>query len=186
MITVRKYQQKDRDNLFKICVETSALPTESKEDLDFLNLMYNDYYAQIEWENCFVAADENDEAVGYIICAEDFDRYYKTFKGLYLPVIKKLGMKYYSMALSEIAVHSLFKKRYPAHLHIDILPVCQGRGTGTALVNELKAHLKNKGVKGLMLSCGMGNKKAIKFYKKNEFKMLANIAGSCIMVYDLK
>ena len=182
MITIRKYEKKDRENLIKICIETSSLPTESKKDLDFLNLMFNDYYAIVEPDNCFVAADENDEAVGYILCAENFDRYFKTFKGLYLPMIKKLGMKYYTMAISEIAVHSIFRKKYPAHLHIDILPVCQGKGTGTALMNELKDHLKEKGIDTLMLSCGMGNKKAIKFYEKNSFKMIANIAGSCIMV----
>lgn len=182
MITIRKYQEKDRENLLKICIETSSLPTESEKDLDFLNLMFNDYYAIVEPDNCFVAADENDEAVGYILCAENFDRYFKTFKGLYLPMIKKLGMKYYTMAISEIAVHSIFRKKYPAHLHIDILPVCQGKGTGTALMNELKDHLKEKGIDTLMLSCGMGNKRAIKFYEKNDFKMIANIAGSCIMV----
>lgn len=184
MITIRKYEEKDRKNLLKICIETSSLPTESKKDLDFLNLMYNDYYAIVEPDNCFVAADENDEAVGYILCAKNFDSYYKTFKSLYIPMIKKLGIKYYTMAMSEIAVHSIFKKKYPAHLHIDILPVCQGKGTGTALMNELKDHLKENDVNSLMLSCGMGNKKAIKFYEKNDFKMLANIAGSCIMVCE--
>ncbi len=182
MITVRKYEEKDRENIFKICVETSALSTETQKDLDFLNLMYNDYYAALESENCFVAANENDEAVGYILCAQNYDEYYKRFKGLYLPRIKKLGFKYYVMAMGEIGVHGLFKKNYPAHLHIDILPVCQGKGTGTALVKALKAHLKENGVDSLMLSCGMNNKGALKFYKKNGFKQLANIAGSCIMV----
>ena len=184
MITIRKYEEKDRENLLRICVETSSLPTESQKDLDFLNLMFNDYYAIVEPDNCFVAADDNDDAVGYILCAENFDRYYKTFKGLYIPMIKKLGVKYYIMAMSEIAVHSIFRKKYPAHLHIDIMPVCQGKGTGTALMNELKDHLKEKGVSSLMLSCGMGNEKAIRFYKKNGFKMIANIAGSCTMVSE--
>ena len=151
---------------------------------EFLYLMFNDYYAIVEPGNCFVAADDNDEAVGYILCAENFDRYYKTFKSLYIPMIKKLGIRYYVMAMSEIGVHSLFKKKYPAHLHIDILPVCQGKGTGTALMNELKDHLKEKGVDSLMLSCGMGNEKAIRFYKKNNFRMIANILGSCIMVSE--
>ncbi len=182
MITIRKYEEKDRENLLKICIETSSLPTESKSDLDFLNLMFNDYYAIVEPDNCFVAADDNNDAVGYILCAENFDKYYKTFKGLYIPMIKSLGMKYYIMAMSEIAVHSIFRHKYPAHLHIDILPICQGKGTGTALMNELKDHLKEKGIDSLMLSCGMGNKRAIKFYEKNGFKMIANIAGSCIMV----
>ncbi len=184
MNRIRKYESKDRDNLKKICIETSGLPTETEKDRSFLFLMYNDYYAEIEPQNVFVAVNENDEAVGYILCAEDFEKYLSVFKKAYLSEIKKLGFKYYFMALGEISVHRLFSKKYKAHLHIDILSECQGKGTGTALMNELKRHLKSKGINKLMLSCGMGNKSAIKFYKKNNFRLLRNIMGSCIMVSE--
>ena len=88
------------------------------------------------------------------------------------------------MAKGEIFVHKLFKKKYPAHLHIDILPDYQHMGAGTLLVNALKEHLKAKGSKGLMLSAGMGNKKAIAFYKKNNFRQVVNLFGSVIMAYE--
>ena len=82
-------------------------------------------------------------------------------------------------------LHSLFKKKYPAHLHIDISDCCQGQGVGTRLIETLCEHLKEKNVKGLMLSCGMTNKGALKFYRKNGFNQLANIMGSCIMAKKL-
>ncbi len=182
MNNIRKYEIKDKENLRRICIETSGLPTETEKDKSFLFLMFNDYYAEIEPENVFVAVNDNDEAVGYILCAEDFEKYLSVFKKDYLPRIKKLGLKYYFMAIGEIAVHKLFAKKYKAHLHIDILSECQGKGTGTALINELKAHLKHKGINTIMLSCGMGNKQAIKFYKKNNFILHRNIMGSCIMI----
>ena len=184
MSNIRKFESKDKENLRKICIETSGLPTETENDRKFLCLMYNDYYSEKEPENVFVAVNDTDEAVGYILCAEDFDRYLAAFKKSYLPEIRKLGFKYYYMALGEIGVHKLFSKKYKAHLHIDILSECQGKGTGTALMNELKAHLKSKGINSLMLSCGMGNKLAIKFYKKNNFKLHKNIMGSCIMISE--
>ncbi len=184
MNNIRKYESKDRDNLKRICIETSGLPTETEKDKEFLFLMYNDYYAEIEPENVFVAVNDNDEAVGYILCSEDFSRYLSVFNRSYLPRIKSLGFKYFFMAVSEISVHKLFSKKYKAHLHIDILSECQGKGTGTALMNELKSHLKNKGINSLMLSCGMGNELAIKFYKKNNFRLHKNIMGSCIMVCE--
>lgn len=184
MSSIRKYESKDKENLRKICIETSGLSTETEKDREFLYLMYNDYYSEIEPENVFVAVNDKDEAVGYILCAEDFDKYLAVFKKSYLPGIKKLGFRYYTMAIGEIGVHRLFSKKYKAHLHIDILSECQGKGTGTALMNELKAHLKNKGINSLMLSCGMGNKNAIKFYKKNNFKLHKNIMGSCIMISE--
>lgn len=184
MNSIRKYESKDKENLRKICIETSGLPTETAEEREFLFLMYNDYYSEVEPENIFVAVNDNDEAVGYILCAEDFDRYLSVFRKFYLPKIRKLGLKYYTMALSEIGVHKLFSKKYKAHLHIDILSECQGKGTGTALMNELKSHLRGKGINRIMLSCGMGNKLAIKFYKKNNFTLHRNIMGSCIMICE--
>lgn len=184
MIYIRKYKDKDRENLHRICVETSLLPTETYKDKGFLYLMYNDYYTEAEPDNCIIATDENDEAVGYVICAENFDRYYKVFSKLYLPEIRSLGMNYYIASLGEIFVHRIFSKKYPAHLHIDILPVCQGKGVGTALINELKDNLSQKGVHSVMLSCGMNNTKAIRFYKKNGFKVVKEILGSCIMACE--
>ena len=183
MAGVRKYLDKDKENLRRICLETSSLPTEDERDRNFLYLMYNDYYSECEGENCFVFTNDDDEAVGYILCAENFDAYIEKMKESYLPKIAYLGKKYASMAKGEIALHRLFSKKFPAHLHIDILPDYQHIGAGTQLVNALKEHLKEKGIKGLMLSAGMGNKNAIAFYKKNNFKKTANIFGSVIMTY---
>ena len=185
MINIRKYQEKDKELLRDICIKTSRLPIETEDQRKFLTLMYNDYYTEVEGRNCFVAVDENDVAVGYILCAENFARYSKIFRKFYLPEIKKLGMNYYFMAIGEMAAHLLYSKKYPAHLHIDILDVCQGQGVGTRLMNELKNHLKSKNVPALMLSCGGDNTMAVKFYKKNSFKVVKNLAGSYIMGIDL-
>ncbi len=185
MINIRKYEEKDKEKLRKICIKTSSLPIKTKEQRQFLFLMYNDYYTEKEADNCFVAVNDNDEAVGYIICSENFDEYKKCFDEQYLPEIKKLGLGCFLSAKGEMLLHSLFKKEYPAHLHIDITDECQGQGVGTKLVDALCEHLKEKGVNGLMLSCGAANKGAIKFYKKNSFKLIRNILGSCIMAKKL-
>jgi ribosomal protein S18 acetylase RimI-like enzyme len=52
-------------------------------------------------------------------------------------------------------------------------------------MNELKNHLKNKNVPALMLSCGGDNTMAVKFYKKNNFKVIRNLAGSYIMGIEI-
>ena len=185
MISIRKYQEKDKELLREICIKTSSLPVETEAQRKYLYLMYNDYYTEVEGRNCFVAVDENDVAVGYILCAENYGRYSKIFRKFYLPEIKKLGFGFYVGAVGEMAAHYLFSKKYPAHLHIDILDVCQGQGVGTRLMNELKAHLKSKDIPALMLSCGGNNTKAVKFYKKNNFKVVMNLAGSYIMGIEL-
>ena len=85
----------------------------------------------------------------------------------------------------DIYSHLVFVKKYPAHLHINVLNVCQGQGTGTKLMDALKDELRSKGVKGLMLSCAADNDGAIRFYKRNGFKVLAVISGGCMMAVDL-
>ncbi|MBQ7295018.1 MAG: GNAT family N-acetyltransferase [Clostridia bacterium] len=184
MISIRKYQPKDKENLRKICIETSRLPKATLEQREFLTVAFNDYYTENEPDNIFVAVNEDDEAVGYILCSENFYDFYDTMKKFYLPAIKELGMSYYISALGEILTHKAFSKKYPAHLHIDILDVCQGQGVGTRLMNELKAHLKSKKINNVMLSCGMSNKQAVKFYLKNDFKIIKNIFGSAIMASE--
>lgn len=184
MTYIRKFKEKDKENLHRICIETSSLPTETEKERKFLTLMYNDYYTEAEPDNCIVATNEEDEAVGYVICAENFDRYYKIFTKIYLPEIKELGISYFVASLGEIMLHRAFSKKYPAHLHIDILPVCQGKGVGSALINELKYSLAEKDIHSVMLSCGLSNTRAIKFYKKNGFKVVKKILGSCIMACE--
>lgn len=183
--TIRKYKADDKENVLKVLYETSSMPVETEAQREFLRLMFNDYYTDEEGDNCFVV-DCDGEAVGYILCAENYDRYDKVFREKYFPLLKKLGKPYLATAKGEMFVHKLFRRRFPAHLHIDILPVCQGIGAGTKLVDSLTEHLASKGVKGLMLSCGMGNKGAIKFYKKNNFRILVNFFGSCLMAKEIR
>lgn len=181
MITLRKYKPEDKEQLRKICIETSRLPIETQSQRDFLLLLYNDYYTEVEPDNCIVAADEDDIPVGYIICAQNFKAYVKTFSKFYLPEIKELGYDFFIQAVMEMAGHSLYARKYPAHLHIDILDICQGQGVGTKLIAELKENLKKKGINSLMLSCGADNTGAIRFYKRNDFKVLNTLFGGCVM-----
>lgn len=183
---VRSYEPKDEKRLREICIETSGFSIKSKKDREFLYYMYNDYYTEFEPESCFVAVNDNDEAIGYILCAKDFDAYLETMNKFYIPRIVHLGFKYNVIVHSEIFAYKLLKKNYPAHLHIDILPEYQKTGLGRKLVDELKAYLKAQEVPGVMLSVGVGNKGAIEFYKKNGFKTQINLFGSNLMVFDIE
>ena len=185
MLTIRKYNEKDKPAVRRVLIETSRLPVETEKDIKLLELLYNDYYTEVEPEHCFVAVNENDEAVGYIICASDYKKFRRTFMKFYLPEIKELGLKYYIQAFMDIMGHALYAAKYPSHLHINVLPVCQGQGTGSELMNALKDELRKSKIKGLMLSCAADNDGAIRFYKRNGFKVLSVLGGGCIMAFDL-
>ena len=185
MISIRKYRPEDKPAVRRILIETSRLPVETEKDIRLLELLYNDYYTETEPENCFVAVNDADEAVGYIICAADYKSFRRRFMKFYMPEIRALGLKYYIQAFMDIMGHAIYAPKYPAHLHINVLNVCQGQGTGTKLMDALKDELRKNGKKGLMLSCAADNDGAIRFYKRNNFKVLSVMAGGCIMAVEL-
>lgn len=179
---VRKYQDKDKDNLRKICIET-AVPQKNERGERLLTLLYNDYYTEHEPDNCFVLADDNDNAVGYIICSENFDAYKATFTKEYLPRVKELSfVQYLEKILALNTFEKKYAKQYPAHLHIDILPGFTGHGSGSTLMETLLGHLKEKEIKGIMLGVGYKNVRAIKFYKKHGFSVLKKIPKICVLM----
>lgn len=179
---VRKYQDKDKDNLRKICIET-AVPQKNERGERLLTLLYNDYYTEQEKDNCFVLADDGDNAVGYIICAENFDKYKKVFMKKYMPEVRKLSFShYFQKLLSLYTYEKKFSKKYPAHLHIDILSDYTGKGSGSSLIETLFDHLKAKGVTGVMLGVGYKNTRAIKFYQRHQLSVIKTIPKICVMM----
>lgn len=186
MITVRKYQQKDKENLRAVCIETAGAISAGKKQKEFLLATFCDYYIECEGENCFAAADENDEAVGYIFCAENYHEYKKRFKRDYLPRARKTGFSNFLGSWGSMFVHGWFAKNYPAHLHIDITEKCQRQGVGTRLMDALTSHLREKGIKGLMLIVGKNNQKGRSFYKKYGFKEIMNAPFGVVMGIDLQ
>lgn len=186
MLEIRKMREADIGDMEGICLYTAkeSLRDTQKHRENTL-LLYNRYYTRAERENCFVAVDENDKAVGYIICAPDFKRYKSGFLKNELKANFKLGFKYGIIAFSEVLAQKSISKKYPAHLHIDIMPDFQCGGTGTALMKTLLKHLKGQNVKGVMLGVAKSNEGAIRFYKRNGFSVFSSVGGGVIMVQSL-
>jgi len=174
---IRPYEQRDRDNVRFVCLNSEG-PCDMKEnERHFILTTYCDYYIEKETENCFVSANDNDEAVGYIICAENYDDFWEVFSGEYIPRISKAYPHHIIGAKKSTVLQNKYKKDYPAHLHIDLLPEYQRMGMGTKLVDTLCAHLKNKSVTGVMLTVGTSNNVGQSFYRKYGFTELERQSG---------
>ena len=176
MINIRPYRETDKYNVQRICLQTIkddiVFEGLNRPNADYFLPLYNNYYTECEPENCFVCTDENDNAVGYIICSEDVKKWRRIFMKKYYPQIKHRNFGEKIAAIGEIVAHSMFMKKYPAHLHIDIYKEYRGNGTGTQLVQTLVDHLRQKGIKGVQLCVDAEKEKAIRFYERNGFKKL--------------
>lgn len=172
MNSVRRYEEKDRDAVRKICLDNADCMGALTEEQRYVLIVYCNYYIEQEPENCFVAVNDRDEAVGYVFCSENYDRYEKIFTENYLCQTAALGTKRYVAAKLDMLSHAMYREQYPAHLHIDIAAEYQRMGLGTVLINTLKEHLLKKGIDGVMAVCASDNEQALSFYEKTGFKRL--------------
>lgn len=173
---IRPFEEKDKENVRFVCLNSEGECQMTRDEQIYILNTYCDYYIENEGRNCFVAADENDRAIAYVICTEDFDSYRKIFVEEYIPRLDEnmtvWGFNARKGADGSTKLQEKHKKDFPAHLHIDVLPEYHRQGIGHKLVDTLSAHLKAKGVKGVMLTVGAQNERGQSFYKKYGFEFI--------------
>jgi ribosomal protein S18 acetylase RimI-like enzyme len=187
LVKVRPYDPCDKEDVREVCIVTG--PSAARDDAKvraWLLSSFCDYYIEQEPDNCFVLADMNDKAVGYILCAEDYYSYKRTYLNRYVKAAKKQGGILAAIRTAVVVIPQWFyAKKYPAHLHIDIQPYYQRQGWGSKMMDALLDHLRQKGVKAVMLIVGAYNKKGINFYKKYGFHEISRFFGSVAMGMEL-
>lgn len=169
MVSIRKYEEKDYEGVCYTCLHSEDDDDITEEFAEFVLNTFCRYYIDNEPENCFVV-DDDGQAVGYIICAENFDKFKKIYDEEYFTRSISHGESRIEWASEAYKLHEKYKDTYPAHLHIDILPQYQRMGLGGKLVSALSDHLAAKGIKGVMLTTGTKNVTANNFYRKYGFE----------------
>ncbi len=171
-MVIRKYKEKDYEQVKFICLNDMLNNEKADTLIKYVELMFCRYYIEIEPDCCFVAVDENDKPVGYIYGAKNFDDYQTEMKKYLQPISELDNGVFLPDALVEMHDHAIYKDKYPAHLHIDILPDYQSKGIGSKLINAYCNYLKENGINGVMLIVGSDNDGARRFYERNGFIQL--------------
>ncbi len=187
MYRIRKYKESDKDQLRYICKETTS--SENKKNhkkLETIPMIFNDYFTENEPDNIFVAVNEKDIPVGYVICCSD----YKLFRKKMLNDLQKRVFNTYPGSLlmlwAVLISVSVTKKQYRTHLHIDLLPEAQRQGLGTKLINSLCEHLKNNNIRNVSVITINKNSPGYKFYSKYGFRIIDRYSKSIItMTFDI-
>ena len=173
MAVIRKVKKDDLKDIEYICGQTAgALCRREPIIANRVAKMYSTYYVSECSDSSFCLSDDNGKAVGYILCEPDFKRYRKLYRKSYVPKIFELNKKDGFLSWLFPIPYSFFGLKYPAHLHIDILPEYQSKGYGSEMVNTLLNYLRENNVKGVMLATDKDNTGAIRFYKRLGFKIL--------------
>ena len=74
---IKRYEEKYKDDVRFVCLNSNGPCKLNEKQQHLILTTYCDYFIEQEGNNCFVAVDKNDKAVGYILCAENYDKYKK-------------------------------------------------------------------------------------------------------------
>jgi ribosomal protein S18 acetylase RimI-like enzyme len=194
---IRPYHSSDFVSLYRICLKTGDSGKDASNiytDQDLLGHIYVGPYAVFEPELCFVVS-KSDKPYGYILGTRDTQKFYEKCEKEWFPLIRNQ----YQLSDDEDKsveatlirrLHQKFEaepglEKYPAHLHIDILPQGQGFGLGWKLMKTFMDKLRELKVKGLHLGVGKKNQNAIKFYKHIGFQVFKEYENHLILILDL-
>jgi GNAT superfamily N-acetyltransferase len=199
-VRVRQVQPGDLDDLYRICLLTAdggEDATSHYSDPRLPGHIWAAPYAIFEPSLAFVAED-SEGVGGYVVAALDTAAFEQRLEQEWWPGLRAR----YPEPSAEMAasmseterqalgnIHRPWRGRpdlvqgYPSHLHIDLVPRMQGRGTGRRLIGTLAAALRAQGSRGLHLFVGDRNKRAQAFYRHVGFTELP-AQGAHIFVMD--
>ena len=131
---------------------------------------------------CSFLAERDGVVLGYILGACHPRRYRRELRRIIRRVVlpKLLRGQYtnwrgtlrYLARMTRYAGKKVSKQRYPAHLHINLLPHARGQGTGKQLLEHYLTCLRAKGIPGVHLSTTAENEAAVHLYEAFGFKVL--------------
>ncbi|MFE3447380.1 GNAT family N-acetyltransferase [Nonomuraea sp. NPDC059194] len=188
MVEIRPFQPYDLPGMYRVCLQTGDSgkdATSLYHDPDLLAHIYAGPYPIADPALSFVAVDQRG-VLGYIIATADTLAFEHWMEEHWWPGLRARYPR--TMAADPgdgtqdwwcvQRIHDAgptpdeLYDRYPAHLHIDILPRGQGAGLGRQLMKTLLDALRVRRVPGVHLGVGAGNPGAFAFYQAMGFGVI--------------
>lgn len=189
-IEIRPYQTQDLDSLYDICIKTADSGKDARDKYANHKLhghIYAAPYAIFEPELTFVITFNN-ITNGYILGTRNSALFEERSETEWFPKLREtypLSDPNDEASDARIIrlIHEGYKFKnelidYPAHLHINLLPIVQGKGLGKKLINKFIGKLKEFNIPALHLEVGKKNVSAIEFYKKMGFHIINEYENS--------
>lgn len=178
---------------YRVCLETGDSGAEASSlytDPNLLGHVYVGPYLALEPEHAFVVRD-GAAVVGYALGARDTAVFESHCEVSWWPPLRAM---YPTDRSSPDRDAGLVRKihqpdatspdlldDYPSHLHIDLLPVAQGRGNGRTMLEAVVTSVFEAGSPGVHLGVGASNERAIGFYEYMGFERLRTLPRALIM-----
>jgi len=183
---IRPYAPVDFFAISDICLRTGDAGRDATGLYDSDELLADIFarpYVLLEPELAFVLEVEQ-RVSGYILGVTDTARFVERYRAEWLPLFARKyrhveppstrdeWMRHWGFVPERMLIPEL--ERYPAHLHIDLLPEYQRQGFGRRLTERLLDALSARGVPGVHLSLAVTNTAARAFYDRLGFRELGS------------
>lgn len=182
-LVIRPAEFGDLDAMYAICLQTGdagADATGRYGDGDLLGHVYVGPYVMMESGFGFVltsSGPDGSAVVGYALGAADTLAFDAECEDAWWPALRRRyprpegtepGHADDAALIALIHTPSVtdaeLAARYPAHLHIDLLPEAQGVGAGRRLIEAVEVELRRRGASGVHLGVDPRNTRAQAFY----------------------
>jgi ribosomal protein S18 acetylase RimI-like enzyme len=187
---IRPYHPSDLTALYRICLYTGDYGADASalyHDPDLMGHYYAAPYAVFEPDLGFVLT-HGGAPCGYILGARDTMAFHARCERDWFPLLRlryplpdpddsSLDAKMIRLIHEGYEVNEALID-YPAHLHLDMLPVAQGQGWGRRLVDTFLARLRALGVPGVHFEVAKKNPKAVGFYEHVGFRRVEEYPGA--------
>lgn len=183
-LQISNYRPADLPHLYEICLKTGDSGKDASRifrDPLLIGHLYAAPYAVFHPELTLILTSD-DLPIGYIIGTNNSENFYEvTEKHWFKSLREKYPLPNDNDTSADARIIRLLHKghrprkellNYPAHLHIDILPIGQGKGMGKQMVELFIKKLKELNAAGVHLEVGKRNSSAILFYEKIGFKKI--------------
>jgi len=194
MTRIRPYRENDLDALYAICLATGDAGADASalyRDPKIIGEVYAAPYGALSPETAFVVEDE-DGVGGYMLGVTDTHAFERRCEAEWWPQLRArypdpgppphadLDTRMAYLIHHPQRTPRRISEPYPAHLHIDLLPRCQGQGLGVKLVDTWLAHVATLGAAAAHLGVGARNARAVRFYRAYGFREIER-AGDVIV-----
>lgn len=192
IVSIRPAHPGDLPALYRVCHATGINGHDASvhvHDPDLIAHIYAGPYAVLE-PNLVLVATVDQRVAGYVLGTADTIDFHRRTEADWFPALRE---RYRLPAPEDTSHNAEFLRalhrghpppagidlhRYPAHLHIDLLPVAQGHGLGRRLIEQWFALLRERRIPGAHLYVSSANPRAIAFYEHLGFERVDTVPGA--------
>jgi len=205
--TIRPYRRGDDAGLAAVCLATAdgtgtgdgaaSVPGDAVPgyaDPGLLGDVYALPYVRFEPDLCLVVDDGTraGRVSGYVLGTSDTVAFEDWASRAWWPVVRArhpvtsqepgtAGARLAAQVEASTPTPRSLTDRYPAHLHVDLLPHLQGQGLGRRLVEAFLATAHGAGAGGVHLGVSASNERAVGFYGRLGFHLLERTEDTLVL-----